>query len=448
MSFVYSEVKAMLVFISDLHFQDKKKRAVDNTNSSYNPNVPKSAFDIFLGEIAGTANRLIGAGKKIEEIKIIFLGDIFDILRSEKWFSVAEDETPWGRFEAKTEKHANDIFDGIIAENTETFALLSSELKDRYHFPVEPERIYIPGNHDRLCNKYESLRKKARKALGIADRNTPFEHEFSDVRYSVLARHGHEYDKFNFEGGKSFQLRDYMRVPIGDPITTELVTRFPWKMMQTDEVKALSEDEQEALRRNLLEIENVRPFTAMIEWLLYQVKSHLDLKDVIEDTVDEIVQDFHELTYVKKWYKHHDRWFNFMDEADKIQSILYLLGNFKLFSSEKMLPLLEKVKGYFVKDDLLEASGKETMREDNCRPRYVVYGHTHSPLQAALNITGEGIDNVYLNTGTWRTRYYRCKEGSGFIGWKNLTYLTFYTKKERGTEFPAFETWTGTLKTV
>ncbi len=56
--------------------------------------------------------------------------------------------------------------------------------------------------------------------------------------------------------------------------------------------------------------------------------------------------------------------------------------------------------------------------------------------------------HVYLNTGTWRTRYNKCKEGLGFIGWKNLTYLVFYRREERKLDFPTFETWTGTLKTI
>ena len=57
-------------------------------------------------------------------------------------------------------------------------------------------------------------------------------------------------------------------------------------------------------------------------------------------------------------------------------------------------------------------------------------------------------EQVYLNTGTWRTRYHKTTEGLGFIGWKNLSYVSFFKKEERQTDVPIFETWTGTLKKI
>ena len=220
--------------------------------------------------------------------------------------------------------------------------------------------------------------------------------------------------------------------------------------MQHATVKKLPAEAQKALRRNLEEIENVRPVSAMLEWLLYQVKNNLMVKEAIEETVDELVTRFEKLPFVKKWYDHHDKWTDWMDEADKIQAVLFLLKTFRVFSSEKWLPLLEKAKTLFAKDDLLEAASGEYATLDS-RIRYIVYGHTHEPLQAAVRLvpdTPQPRANVYLNTGTWRSRFHRCKEGLGFIGWKNLTYVTFWTKEERDLDFPSFETWTGTLKTV
>jgi UDP-2,3-diacylglucosamine pyrophosphatase LpxH len=432
----------MLIFISDLHFVD---------GSAGEHNVPIDAFRIFFEDIAGTCDWLIKKGRRIDEIKLVFLGDIFDLLRTEMWFDFSVDERPWGDNEAKTEAHANTIFDAIIKKNQDTFDLLKGSLKDQFGPPVEPERIYVPGNHDRLCNKYQGLRDKVCHWLKIpSQRAIPFNHYFENVDYGVFARHGHEYDKFNYEGSTSYKYKDYMRMPIGDPITTELAAKLPWKVMQKDEIKKLPEAEQEALKRNFQEIENVRPFSATLEWLLYQVKKNLILKEVIEDTVDEIIKEFNQLEFVKKWYDHHDKWYDFWDEADKIQSVLFLLEKFKVFPLEKLMPLLQRVKKRFEKDDLLEAAPNEYSHLDN-RIRYVVYGHTHEPLQVPLHVIEDSAnskEHIYLNTGTWRTRYHKCKEGLGFIGWKNLTYVIFYKKEERGMDFPTFETWTGTLKTV
>jgi UDP-2,3-diacylglucosamine pyrophosphatase LpxH len=432
---------AMLVFISDLHF-------VDETAGKHN--IPTEAFRIFFQDIAGNVERYKKNSREINEIKIVFLGDVFDLLRTEMWFGYPVDERPWGTNESKIEANAEKIFDTIISKNRATFNLLKGDLKKEFDFPFEPERIYIPGNHDRLCNKYPKLIDKICEELGITKTADRFEHFLQDVGYGVFARHGHEFDKFNYEGGLTYSFEDYMKVPIGDPITTELVARLPWQVMNNSEVKKLSPDEQNALKRNFQEIENVRPFSATVEWLLYQVKKNLTLKEAIEDSVDEVIREFNDLAFVKKWYKHHDKWTDIMDEADKIQSVLFLLEKFKIFSSEKIMPLIEKLKDRFAKDDLLEAAPQEYARLDN-RVRYIVYGHTHDPLQAPIRIVEDptGIkEHVYLNTGTWRGRYYKTKEGLGFINWKNLTYTVFYRKEERGTDFPAYETWSGTLKSI
>ena len=433
----------MLIFISDLHF-------VDGTAGEHN--VPTDAFKIFFENISSATDWLAKKGRQVEEIKLVFLGDIFDLLRTVKWLDpdIKESERPWGSNERMIKTHADAIFDQIIVKNQDTFNLLKGNLKDRFGLPVEPERIYIPGNHDRLCNKYDSLRNKVCQNLGIPQRIDPFDHSYIDVDYGVFARHGHEYDKFNFEGGTSYKYEDYMRVPIGDPITTELISKLPWKIMNKPEIKKLPAKQREALERNLQDIENIRPFSATLEWLLYQVKKNLSLKKVIEEAVDETIKKFNRLNYVKRWYKHHDKWTDFMDEADKIQSVLFLLEKFKIFSSEKLMPLMEKVKNRFMKDDLLEAAPKEYSHLDN-RIRYVIYGHTHEPLQVSVRVVERNNGSkeyVYLNTGTWRTRYHKCREGLGFIGWKNLTYTIFYKPEERESKFPAFETWTGTLKTI
>jgi UDP-2,3-diacylglucosamine pyrophosphatase LpxH len=428
----------MLIFISDLHF-------VDGTAGEHN--VPTDAFKIFFEDIAGTAEWLIQDGRTIEEIKVVFLGDIFDLLRTEMWFDYPENERPWGNNEAKIEMNANTIFDAIRKKNKTTFDLLSANLKNKFDLPVEPERIYIPGNHDRLCNKYQSLRDKVCQCLGLPSRTTPFDHFFQDVNYGVFARHGHEYDKFNYEGSISYDYQDYMRVPIGDPITTELVARLPWKIMQKSKIKKLPKKEREALRRNFQDIENVRPFSALIEWLLYQVKKSLWLKDVIEDSVDEVIKEFEQLKFVNKWYKHHDKWTDFLDEADKIQSVLFLLKKFKVFPMEKLMPYLARVSSRFAEDDNLKAVADEYTHLDN-RIRYIVCGHTHEAKQVAVRVTKDSKEQVYLNTGTWRTRYYKTTEDLGFIGWKNLSYVLLFKEEERQTDIPIFETWTGTLKKI
>ena len=64
-----------------------------------------------------------------------------------------------------------------------------------------------------------------------------------------------------------------------------------------------------------------------------------------------------------------------------------------------------------------------------------------------------GRDIIYLNTGTWRGRFYRTislDKTADFIGMKQLTYLVFYNveedKKDKELGTIGFESWTGNQK--
>lgn len=428
----------MLVFISDLHF-------VDGTVGEHN--VPAKAFEGVMADLAVHAEKV-----SAEDIKIVFLGDIFDLLRTAGWFQFPEDERPWGDMANKSQSiaaHAEAILNAILnhERNKETFALLGGELASKYRFKREPERIYVVGNHDRLCAQFPLLLQKAKAALG-AKVNYPL-HHFIDPQHGVFARHGHEFDPFNYEGGVSYQDQDYLRIPIGDPITTELVSRLPYAIMCHSRISNLPDKEQEALKRNLQEIENVRPLSATLKWLFYQVRSQGWLRDVIEEVVDDTIGNFNALAFVKDWYKRHDRWTSFWDEADRIQDVLFFIDKLRVTKAEAVFSVAEKLQDSS-RDPLREGAAKEFVRLDS-DIHYIAYGHTHEPLQAALEVTtdpkGMPRELVYLNTGTWRARHHQAAR-RGFISWKQLTYTIFYTSTERPTPqgIPTFETWTGTLK--
>jgi UDP-2,3-diacylglucosamine pyrophosphatase LpxH len=448
----------MLVFISDLHF-------VDGTAGEHN--LPTRAFEYFFEDLVSIAGK---ESNKIKEIKIVLLGDIFDLLRTEKWFPFDENQRPWGDDEGEIEKHAQEILKDILthAENSQTFQAIKDgvkNLKDRCQkFPQcklesDPRLFYIPGNHDRLVNKYSSLRVKVCECLGIPKEwhnpASPFDHTYEDLRYGVFARHGHEFDIFNYEGGASYTLPDYERVPIGDPITTELIARLPYETEIYLKGQGMSPGEIQPIKDRLQEIENVRPLSAVIEWLLYRVQQEEEqmVQKAIESAIHKSIDVFNGLNYVKLWFERHDRWG--FDEADKIQIFLSLLSKLNLSTMDSFMNLVEKAKGmgFFVKDDLREAAPQDLSRLDP-RFRYVVYGHTHEPLVAALRsdppLPGESrpFEKIYLNTGTWRARYYQADVDRSFMSWKNMTYVIFYRDDERKERKADFETWTGTLKTV
>ena len=114
------------------------------------------------------------------------------------------------------------------------------------------------------------------------------------------------------------------------------------------------------------------------------------------------------------------------------------------------MDIADKIAALFGEDELLKGAANLFSKLDS-RIQYIVMGHTHDPLKKALALNREGgriFEHVYLNTGTWRKRYHECRDGSGFIGWKDMTYMMFYTPEEKPNQYglPVFESWSGSLK--
>ncbi|MFW5740376.1 MAG: hypothetical protein ACOC1F_08415 [Myxococcota bacterium] len=92
----------MIVFISDLHFEDA---------TAGKHNVSADAFSIFFDELRWHARR-----RKVTELHIVLLGDIFDLLRTSYWFDVDPDQRPWGTPEKRgptLEQHATKLLGRI-----------------------------------------------------------------------------------------------------------------------------------------------------------------------------------------------------------------------------------------------------------------------------------------------------------------------------------------------
>jgi UDP-2,3-diacylglucosamine pyrophosphatase LpxH len=430
----------MLVFISDLHF-------IDGTAGAHN--IKPKAFDYFFDDLKGI---IADENNAIQEVIFVFLGDIFDLLRTTYWLTTPVDETPWGP-PAKAgalKLHAETLLDAITANSDNQASLKKIQ---KAFAKIQPkvqkfEVLYIPGNHDRLINQWSSLRSKVCENLSLShDPDVEFPHFTPFEDYGVFARHGHEFDSHNYEGGATFSPADYQQVPIGDPITTELISRLPFELKNRLDAITIPPAEKARIVENFQEIDNVRPLGAVVEWLLHQVQDKPQwLIDLIEDTVDAVIRHFNELDFVKAWFARHDKWLDPFDRADQIQIALYILEKFKVFSLEKLFSLATKAGGLKLGDPLLDAAPDEpALISPNIR--YVVYGHTHEPLVAPIRTRGDQ-GQLYVNTGTWRARYQKAIRDNSFISWKNMTYVIFYRQDERPGRQADYETWTGTLKMV
>ena len=112
------------------------------------------------------------------------------------------------------------------------------------------------------------------------------------------------------------------------------------------------------------------------------------MKEVIEDTVQEVIDYFDSLDFVKNWYSRHDKWTDWHDEADKIQAFLFLLRNFKLYRTEKLWDLAMQAKDYFVKDDLLAAAPQEYLHLDCQHPLRGLWPYPRPPGLAGPQLPG------------------------------------------------------------
>jgi len=431
----------MLVFMSDFHF-------IDETAGGHN--IPAQAFK-------GTFEDICKFCDEPEEVRIVFLGDIFDLLRTTYWLKVPEADRPWGDIDKNwktVEAHANNIIDQILQKNSDTFGIFQN-LTDVCHLPVELERVYIPGNHDRLCNIFDSLRDKVRAGLGMPPDTTPFPHSYDDLQYSnrygVFARHGHEFDQWDYEGATNYTNADYAQVPIGDAITTQLVAGLPYTIMNyvKQMTPPLPASQLTALERNLQEIDNIRPYSAVLQWLFYQVQENPGIQNEINHAVKDIAQNFNNLDMVKRWYKRHRTLNPFApDSSDMLQAAIEMFKQFNVGAAEDLVTIFNTIFGSSDRiqpgkaDEALIEAAQDFLTHTSAY-RYVAMGHTHNALEVPIRVTTNGMDQVYFNTGTWRKKYTQGRS-NGFIGTKYLTYTIFYTPKENGDQ--SFETWTGSLQ--
>lgn len=435
----------MLIVVSDFHL-------MDGTAGAHH--VEPGVFRSTMNDLAAHAREA-----KATEITILFLGDIFDLVRTERWFDHPLDDRPWGN--TPSPQALFDIFDGVVANNAETFAMLSGSLVEQFEFPVEPARTYIPGNHDSIVNDHPYLRRRVREVLGMPEGEEPFPRHYLDYEHGVFARHGHEWDKLNFEGSEAYDAgelfipeEDYQRMPIGDAMACEYAAKIG-PLTQS----YLPEDHPNRARiaERLRDVIDVRPLTAMVRWMTWQV-SDMDkpTRDCVNRAMREAAQSVHDLAFTKAWYAKHDRrgW----DHADAFQAFLRLLRSFNPMNYNRILAAADKFSLFQGSADTYVTAAIEDMRRLKERENgedvyYFMYGHTHVAQQVPIDVIGESPTEryrVYLNTGTWRPTHRMIVGGDGFASWKEITYQLVYRPGEivsggHTMDYPALESWTGTV---
>lgn len=464
----------MLAIISDLHFCD---------GTATEKNVNPRAFELALGEIYALAAKAARQRDRPTQLDLVLLGDVIDLLRTERWFEdrdgvpVPLSERPWGSVKALDRvvaspaviARASLILDEILTENAAALEMLRGESAPP-PAGVEVRRLYFPGNHDRLYLHDATIAARIRAALGAVDTagleaEGIFLHRLEMPRYGLLARHGHEWDEWNFESFKAttapaeYTDEDYLPTPIGDPITTELAARLPYEIRQRlADSKRVTPQEREHIYHRMQRIEDVRPLLASFQWAYYEadrlggtlsVASAAEVRRIVDAAVKDLAARFRNLDFFKAWMDKHNRALR-IGSTDLLNGALYGLSLVSLASGLSVANHLEGLLGRSEpRDTYRHGAAREDLRTMGKRGmRFVAYGHTHSPREAALS-TRNGTSNVYLNSGTFRQGVFRTDDKKGFIGWERLTYLCFFAEDEveadgnQARSGPAFSTWTG-----
>ena len=416
----------MQVFISDVHL----------TDGTSGETIKAGAFKLFADQLKKLVQDV-----NAEELKIVLLGDIFDVIRSTKWLK--EQVRPWLPKETGQETVVKSIVTDIILKNKDSLDYLKGLRQFAAERKIAFDLQYVIGNHDWLINRYPNIIKDVALALEITPPPDKFPLEIPDLVYKTIARHGDIYDNFNYMGDRD-------KSSIGDAIVIELLNRFPEAVgLALDTLgNLLTDKEKKCIVDKLKEIDNIRPLLDVPSWIVMVLRiiPKKAVRDVIENAWKKCVDDFfRNIPFIRKM----DVPFR-LDVIDELQIALQLsshiskqkLNELKLTNLNNFFPAL------FAGDYSKKAWSESMIRSGEAK--YVLYGHTHDHLIVPMDqVVSNGCDienKIYFNTGTWRQTWNKVvydKVNIKFIGWKVLTYIAFYKAGEN--KDYDFEVWNGAL---
>lgn len=411
----------VLLILSDLHLADTAERRTFDV----------AALCDAVEECAQRASRLPD-----QELRVLLLGDIFEILKSQVW--IDSGLRPWEiPAKATSQMHeaaVESIFERIEACNAEFFERWDKLTNE---FPGL-HAVYVPGNHDWPLNHSVGLsaRRRLVKALKLQthDPADPFQPSYLDGSYGILATHGHEHDLFNrTEPG---------RVAFGDAVIIEVLLTLPVLV-----AKRLQGVEPSDPRLVFLhELDNVRPQSgaAMAAWLL-QGAARLEKeipggRAAVEQAVSDVVARMRALRRARNTtgaWQRGDKWISALAAAGGLASrwglVLSRLG--------RRDPGIES-------ESYLQAAATSLASTDAAEGgapiEFYVCGHTHIPEHVAVghrSVGGVGAP-MFLNTGTWRRvqRYVPVKGSAPkFVTYDEECFVVVHSHREREVGTPSYE---------
>jgi hypothetical protein len=445
----------MLVVISDLHLTDGAQGAAASAGALH------LLTERLVDLAAGASTRADDSYRPLDRIDLVLLGDVLDIVHSNRWLDY--DARPWDDPSSPALAEAvTSITADILRRNDAALGVLRSLAQGSVRLtPANqmgrraatsdsagvPVRIhYMVGNRDWFLHlpgqAYDRLRRQIVVHMGLANEpDSPFPHEPADSgellqalrRHRVLARHGDAFDPLSYDGYRDTS-------SIDDVLVIDLITRFAAEVERN-----LAHELSPAALAGLAEIDGLRPLVLAplwIEAILARTCSSAAVRQRVMQKWDMLAEGVLDHPFVRQ------------RTAGRSAELVDGLSRALRFSQRRPAGWpaatrrwLREMRGADSASYRNHALAEEEFR--NRRARHIVYGHTHEaeeiPLEAS-SADGYVLNQTYFNAGTVR-RVYRPTQataaGCEFIASDALSILTFYQGDERRGR--PYETWTGTL---
>ncbi|GEM_PF-5504881 len=389
----------MLVIFSDIHFSD----------GTLDPfNVPAYAFRIVVDHLRAILERPVS---RIKDVEIVLLGDIFDLLRSEKWTPTSpSDPMPWSPLEQPLESRIDSILEAVLEKNAEAVNVMSNM---GAQLGREVSLRYLPGNHDRALNKFPGTREKLVRRLKLNhDPAFPFELCAVFPRYNLLVEHGDRMDPFNCEGPKNHSC-------FGDAFLIFVINNF--FLYFRESLKEMNLQADDWILHAVEEVDFVRPKWATVVWL----------QDLISRIEDNRIQ--HAL--LQSWKRALNEFLAVDFEKSGLTpdpQVMWLLS--QLVQAGPSLLEDRNVQRMLVESD--DAHIRSAEEEISRRPgtvEFVVHGHTHNARHVPLSTNGNR-PQVYFNSGAWRQTINLVPSPISdtrlLVPWQEMSFLVFYDPEE------------------
>lgn len=437
----------MLIVMSDTHFAESLTNQLGNI--SYNLNLPAIVYLNYFYEIKGLIKQ-----NNVKSIDLVLAGDIFEITRTGFWL----------KDEVRPYLDLNDIKSGSIVEQRILEILDAIGQDPRVSKTLEVfrdlDRIlevpvslhYVPGNHDRLANSTPAVISKINQLFGLVGSEKRFDNQFIyyvEEEPLVLVRHGHEYDPVNFSVDVNklleipyyFLQEEYDKPNAGDFVVVEVASRLPlfFKEQYTEE-RIISDPYLFILYQRLIEFDNVRPASALLNYLF--ATPGIPMKEtwkILEPVFIKILVDLSEKEEALN---------NFIAYYKK-QSLgaIFIGGLLKMKFWYKRIPywfirLLMKLiaRNLKVKDIRPIISREAFLKDKTSGIRCLVFGHTHLATVEILGVKN-GNDIYSINSGTWRMQVPASPDFSDFGRLRSLTKVLIFGKNEKNPEYDGKEDW-------